>query len=111
MLFRFQEGISTVITITEDQAAQVKYLIDQAIQGNHILFDPATLRRVLSKPAPSLEEAYGVEHHIEKLMTLPGLREKRTYLERLDHQTFDLVVKTYFNIVENSLFEANGTTH
>lgn len=100
-----------MIYITEEQAAQVKYLIDQAIQGNHILFDPATLKRVLAKPVPSTEEAYAAEPHVEKLMGLPGLAAKRAYLERLDAETFELVVKTYFNIVENSLFEARGVTH
>jgi len=63
-----------MITITEDQAHQVKSLLEQAIQGNHILFEPQ--------------------------------------LERLDQTTIDLVVKTYFNIVENRLLEdSRKATH
>jgi len=102
-----------VIYITEDQAAQVKYLLEQAIQGNHILFDPMTLKRILETPSlPQQEgESYEAEPHIEKLMSLKGLPEKRAYLERLDPKTFEGVVRTYLNIVENTLFEAKGTIH
>lgn len=104
-----------MIHITKEQAEQVKYLLEQAMQGNHILFDPGTLRKILEKPSDesSLEgdERYSVEHHIEKLMSLRGLAEKRAYLERLDSQTFEGVVRTYLNIVENTLFEAKGTLH
>lgn len=101
-----------MIYITEDQAAQVKYLLEQAIQGNHILFDPPTLKRILETPAaPEGDESTGAEPHIEKLMSLKGLPEKRAYLERLDAKTFEGVVRTYLNIVENTLFEAKGTVH
>jgi len=101
-----------VIYITEEQVAQVKYLLEQAIQGNHILFDSPTLKRIIESPSLAVEgENYGAEPHIEKLMGLKGLPEKRAYLERLDPKTFEGVVRTYLNIVENTLFEAKGTVH
>lgn len=101
-----------MIYITEDQAAHVKYLLEQAIQGNHILFDSPTLKRILEIPVgPGDIESYSIEPHIEKIMSLKGLAEKRAYLERLDPKTFEGVVRTYLNIVENTLFEAKGTVH
>jgi hypothetical protein len=104
-----------LIYISQEQAAQVQYLLEQAMQGNHILFDSGTLKKILSKPAPKKsqkdEEAYPVEHHIEKLMTLKTLPEKRAYLERMDSITFEAVVRAYFNIVENTLFEVKKVTH
>lgn len=105
-----------MIYITEEQAAQVKYLLEQAIQGNHILFDSETLKRVLQIPhshpsEKTKEEGYSHEHHIEKVMGFKGLAEKHAYLERLDAKTFEGVVRTYLNIVENTLFEAKGTVH
>jgi hypothetical protein len=106
-----------VIYITEEQAAQVKYLLEQAIQGNHILFDSMTLKRILetappeNRGEPAEAESDAAEPHIEKLMSLKGLPEKRAYLERLDPKTFEGVVRTYLNIVENTLFEAKGIVH
>ncbi len=104
-----------MIYINEDQAAQVKYLLEQAMQGNHILFEPTILKKILETPPsapPSAEgDHYAVEHHIEKIMSFRGLPEKKAYLEKLDSQTFEQVVRAYLNIVENTLFEAKGTVH
>ena len=52
-----------------------------------------------------------IEKHIEKIVELPTLLQKRAYLETLSKDTFDQVVKTYFNIVENSLFEKSKELH
>ncbi len=103
--------MSLVIYISKEQAAQVKYLLEQAIQGNHVLFEASTLKKILESPLPVLEEGYAVEPHIEKLMSLKGLASQRAYLERLDERTFAGVVRTYLNIVENTLFEAKGIVH
>lgn len=110
-----------MIYVTKEQLEQVEYLIRQSIQGNHVLFDPETVRQAFREAASScknpdslaqrrqdaefLEEAYSVEHHIERMMGQPTLVEKRAYLERLDQETCRRVVRTYFNIVENNLYE------
>jgi hypothetical protein len=104
-----------VIYVSKDQLDQVEYLIGQSIQGNHVLFDVATLRRVLGGAELEGEideqDAYAVEHHIERLILKPSLEEKRAYLEGLSAETYDLVVRTYFNIVENNLYESAQTRH
>lgn len=107
-----------MIYISKEQLSQVEYLIDQSIQGNHVLFDLDTLRRVFWNESPhsysrdvSKEDAYSVEHHIEQLMQEPTLAQKKAYLEQLDQGTFERVVKTYFNIVENNLMENQEVRH
>ena len=106
-----------MITISKNQLEQIEYLISQSIQGNHVLFDTETVRAAFaasSKKANSPisnEEAYAVEPLIERLIELPTLAEKRAYLDRLDPGTFRKVVQTYFNIVENSLFEEREVKH
>ncbi len=102
-----------MIEVSKQQQSQVEYLLRQSAQGNHILFEPETLRKVfrkdpLSRPDEAIldaEEAYAVEHHIENLIRQPGLLQMRSYLDTLDSRTFEWVVRTYFNIVENSIFE------
>lgn len=106
-----------MINISKNQLNQVEYLIGQSIQGNHVLFDLDALRKVFWKENPRLssalseEEAYAVEHHIEKLILEPSLAQKRAYLEGLDSDTFEMVVKTYFNIVENNIYETLEVKH
>ncbi len=102
-----------MIYVSKEQLSQVEYLIQQSIQGNHILFDAQTVHRVFSNPSHhvNLDESYSVEHHIERLIMQPTLEEKRAYLEGLDSETFERVVKTYFNIVENNLYENLQVKH
>lgn len=109
-----------VIYVSDSQLKQVEYLIQQSLQGHHVLFDNDTLRRVFARRElgtgstgleMSTEEAYAVEHHIERMIAAPSLEEKRAYLEKLDRPTFEQVVRTYFNIVENNLYESADLRH
>ncbi len=106
-----------MIYVSKRQIKQVEYLISQSLQGNHILFDIESLRQIFWKKDPflldlfSAEDAYSVEHHLEKIIFQPSLAEKRAYLDHLDPTTFARVVKTYFNIVENNLFQNKEIRH
>ena len=102
-----------MIYISKTQLNQVEYLIGQSIQGNHVLFDLETIRHAFWSETPqfSPEEAYSVEHHIEKVILQPSLAEKRAYLDQLDQETFKRVVRTYFNIIENNIYENHEVYH
>lgn len=101
-----------MIVVTPEQVRQVEYLLHQSRIGNHVLFEMEEIRRVFTEERPADESAcYAVEPHIERLLSRPTLAEKRTYLETLDEPTRALVVKTYFNIVENNLFESQEMRH
>jgi hypothetical protein len=103
-----------VIYVSKDQLEQVEYLISQSIQGNHVLFDPAMVRKIFESTGEKSfadSDAYSVEHHIERLIEEPSLEAKKAYLESLDHETLERVVRTYFNIVENNLFENDEVRH
>ena len=103
-----------MIYVSEDQLNQVEYLIAQSIIGNHVLFDSSMIHTVFEKFSQEIiseEDAYSVEHHIERLILQPTLAAKRAYLEGLDHRTLGLVIRTYFNIVENNLYENLEVKH
>jgi hypothetical protein len=113
---------SLVIYVAQEQLDQVEYLISQSKLGNHILFSPEELRRVFaSQHSLSIrdadaaefqeEEAYSVEHHIERIIAEPTFERKRAYLDQLDSATFEKVVRTYFHIVENNLYEEIEVRH
>lgn len=101
--------------IPKELVGQVEYLIQQSMQGHHVLFDDELLREVLSpawadelSQTLSEKEATEIEGHIETLIRQPTLAHKRAYLEALgqrDLRTYAWVVKTYFNIIESNLLE------
>jgi len=100
-----------MIQVTESELKQVEYLIQQSIQGNHILFDINTIRKAFeSNKYTSSEEdfemtAQDAEGHLEKLISLPTLIQKKFYLENLEKDTFHELIRVYFNIVESKIFE------
>ena len=107
-----------MIYVSEKELDQVEYLISQSTLGNHVLFDLDTVRAVfrvcdstLTQAGVTEDEAYGVEPHIEKLLELPTLQQKKAYLEQLDQRTYETVVRTYFNIVENNIYENETSRH
>ena len=110
-----KEG-NSVIEVKKNQLSQVEYLIDQSIQGHHVLFSTADLRRVFktrgkTENVLSEAEAYAVEPIIERLIQEPTLEQKRALLEGLDRRTFDAVVRTYFCIVENNIIDRLEVHH
>jgi hypothetical protein len=114
LAFFLGKGLDSMIYVSESQLNQIEYLIGQSIQGNHVLFDVDSVRRIFRNQGHEVDatsESYAVEHHIERMIEQPTLEQKRAYLEGLDSETFDLVVRTYFNIVENNLYENKGITH
>lgn len=106
-----------VIYVSKEQLDQVEYLIHQSIQGNHILFDSESVRKAFWATSASLgkgaqgSEKNKVESLIENLISQPTIQKKRAFLERLDANTYESVIRTYFNIVENNLFESKKVLH
>ncbi len=103
-----------MIYIDEEQLDQVEYLINQSVQGHHVLFDFQKIKDVLKQNESHCfdnEEAYGVEHHIEHVLSKPTLSEKKAYLDQLDEETLEKVIRTYFNIIENNVLENLKEAH
>lgn len=102
-----------MITVSQEQLDTVEYLLEQSAQGNHVLFGLDIVRQVFASPSSPMteDEAHEVEHHIEKIISLESIGKQKAYLEKLPKKTLHSVVKTYFNIVENNLFENGSTRH
>ena len=100
-----------MIYVSKRQLDQVEYLIHQSIQGNHVLFDRETIRSVLRSKHEDAAEGIQIEPIIESLILEPTLERKRAFLEGLDKTTYERVIRTYFNIVENNLLESKKVLH
>ena len=102
-----------MVTVNQDQLATVEYLIKQSAQGNHILFDLETVRQVFTKKLDPMneEEVREIERHIEALITLDTFDRQKHYIQDLPEEVLFRVIKMYFNIVENNLFETSLVRH
>jgi hypothetical protein len=103
-----------VIYVNQDQLDQVKYLLRQSAQGNHLLFDEKVLRRIaprIGQPEARDELVKKAEHLLEQMILRPSISSKRAFLEELDPETYDEVARVYFNIVQNTVAENQGFSH
>lgn len=103
-----------MIYVNQEQLDQVKYLLDQSAQGNHLLFDGGTIRRIadrIGQTEARNERLEKAEHLLEQMILRPTLAGKKAFLDGLDAQTYDDVARVYFNIVQNSAQEKQGFSH
>lgn len=103
-----------MIYVNQEQLDQVKYLLEQSARGVHLLFDGKTLKRLAfapeSKDLPA-ERNENAEKILEQVIMCPTLRSKKVFLENLDPTVHDDVARVFFNIVQNSLKEAQEFKH
>jgi hypothetical protein len=100
-----------MIYVSEEQLEQVKYLLEQSAQGNHLLFDGQTIRRIACRIGGTEardERVERAEALLEQMILRTTLSSKRAFLESLDPLTYDDVARVYFNIVQNSARESQG---
>jgi len=95
---------------------EIERLLTQSMNGTHVLFDNARVASILQKPTEELD-FFHVDN-IEKIQSLftnfverPSLREKQTFIESLDQESFEILVRIYFHIVDNSILAANPPRH
>jgi len=114
-----------MITVSGKQAKEIEYLIEQSIQGHHVLFDESLLKSLLchEEPTPALqknrpllkeETSAEFQHHeklLEQILKLPTLAQKRAYLDRLADHEQEGLLRLWLNVVENSLYQSTQERH
>lgn len=94
-----------------DKLEQLEFLLKQSLKGIHLLFDNRDIARVLSRAQEKSEEPFSMEK-LKEMQTLltdfiaqESLDDKRDFLEALNESDYELLVHTYFNLLENSIKE------
>ena len=95
---------------------QIEYLLYQSTQGIHFMFDNSEIAKILSKS--SREEKFFTEANMKKVQALlskflecPTMQAKRLYLEKLKGQDFELLVRAYFQLVDNTILAHSNLRH
>ncbi|MCB0349213.1 MAG: hypothetical protein KDD37_10275 [Bdellovibrionales bacterium] len=94
-----------------DKLEQLEFLLKQSLKGIHLLFDNRDIARVLSQTQDKDNQPFSMEKlkEMQSLLTdfisQESLEDKRDFLEELDEGEYDLLVQTYFNLLENSIKE------
>ena len=103
---------------SEDQfnIEQIEYLLFQSTQGVHFMFDNAEIARVMSVPTDAerfftVENMQKVQGLLSELLGKKTLSNKSDYLEALPRADFELLVRAYFHLVENTILSHSTLRH
>lgn len=100
----------------EDQLAAVENLLTQSLKGYHFVFDKEDIKLALGAPINGVldfeyENKERVQEVFFKFVQKAGIEKKKFYLNSLSTTDRELVIKTYFNILENTLRKCSPLKH
>ncbi len=103
------------LRISDSHLDQIEHLLAQSMNGIHLLFDNETIARILRVPTEEKELFHlrnldKIQDLFSQFVQKPTLFEKQAFLHSLDAASFELLLRTYFHIVDNSL-ASDGDWH
>ncbi|MCB9026062.1 MAG: hypothetical protein H6625_07085 [Bdellovibrionaceae bacterium] len=100
----------------ESNLDAIESLLSMSLRGIHHLFDHAEIAQILRKPTEELDffnfkNLDKVQDLFLVLIQKESFEEKKQYLSTLDRESYELVLRAYFHIVENTALAANHFRH
>ncbi|MCB0422892.1 MAG: hypothetical protein KDD61_17965 [Bdellovibrionales bacterium] len=100
----------------EKDLDQIEKLLSLSVRGCHHLFDNSEIARVLAKPTEDLD--FFSINNMERIQSLfialiqkNSLAEKQQFLASLDEESREILLRTYFHIVDNSALATSRLRH
>lgn len=95
---------------------EIESLLNQSLRGVHHLFDNHEIARVLSTPTEELnlftvDHLDRVQELFSELVSHPSVSEKMDFLASLDPESYEILLRAYFQLVENTLLAATAYRH
>ncbi len=104
------------LKISDSHLDQIEHLLAQSMIGIHLLFDNETIAQVLKTPTEHIDLFH--MKNLDKIQDLftefirrETLADKQLFLSTLDRESFEMLLRTYFHIVDNSLFTSESDRH
>jgi hypothetical protein len=101
-----------MVRIDDSQIEEIQYIINQSMNGLHVLFDNETIKKYL-RGKDNEDDIFDentskrTELLLEKFMSIPSIRAKKMFFKDLQEDDKSLLIRTYFNIVENNVLSSN----
>lgn len=101
--------------VQERNLERMESLLKQAALGIHILFDNHSIKKVMGqnkddKDFFDFNKMKCVQDSMTALISKKTYFEKMAFLKDLDNESYEMLVRTYFHIVENTV-RANTDKH
>ena len=103
--------------IEKKQLKDIEFLFDQSAKGLHLLFDDQQkLANILRKPTQNktffnTKNMKRIQIIFTGLISKKTFEDKKVYLNNLNSDNFEILVRTYFHIVDNTILSTAKTIH
>lgn len=102
--------------IQEKSLERMEALLKQSAMGIHILFDNTSIAQVMSQPVDDkdffdFDKMKRVQDVMTELIAKKTYFEKVSFLRELDRESYHMLVRTYFHIVENTVRANHDLSH
>ena len=103
--------------IEKKQLKEIEFLFTQSAKGLHLLFDDKNrLADILKEPTKeqsffSSENMKRIQSLFTDLISKKTFQDKKEYLSKLNAENFEILVRTYFHIVDNTLLTGTRNLH
>ena len=102
--------------VQEKSLERMEALLKQSAMGIHILFDNQSIAHVMGqgkddKDFFDFNKMKRVQDVMTELIAKKTYTEKVSYVQDLDDEAFEMLVRTYFHIVENTVRASSDHPH
>lgn len=103
--------------IEKKQLKDIEFLFDQSAKGFHLLFDDQKKVTDILK-TPTQNKTFFNSKNMKRIQVIftgliskKSFEDKKDYLENLNSDNFEILVRTYFHIVDNTVLSVAKTIH
>lgn len=103
--------------IERKQLQEIEFLFKQSVQGLHLLFDDnKRLTDILSTPTAEnylfdSKNKNKTQKLFTDLVSKKSFKAKRAFLNNLNSENFEILVRTYFHILDNTILNQHRMFH
>ena len=100
----------------EKNIEALEVFLNQSLVGVHHLFDHKAIAEILKNPTQEVEffsfENLGkIQNLMDELLKRETLSAKKEFLGTLDPKSYEILLRTYFHILENTVATARNLKH
>ena len=105
-----------MLEIKQQDLNEIELLLNQSAKGYHFLFDHKRVAQILKTPTEKINffnksNIQRIQNLMTGLLSKKSFQQKQSYLNSLDNQNFEILVRTYFHIVDSAVMASLKRTH
>ncbi len=104
------------LMIEDSNLDAIESLLSMSIRGIHHLFDHAYIADILKRPTEEIDffnfqNMDKIQDLFLELIQKESFEDKKAFLQNLDKENYEIILRAYFHIVENTAKAANDFKH